>query len=290
MYYLVYGLLYPFSLLPFAVLHRISDLAYLILYYGVGYRKEVVMKNLAQAFPEKTEAERVAIAKKFYRNFTDNFIETIKLLSCSRAFLEKHFKADFSLVHQVHATGRKAQLLVGHNFNWEMALVRIPMDARFKVLIVYLKLSSGIFERLIRFVRSRTGAFLLPATEMRQAIAPHKDSQYLIILGADQRPADTTNVFWIPFLNRNTAFVKGPENAARKENIPIIFCKFIQVRRGYYEMIFELGPENPAQLPEGEMTRQYAVFLEQFIRQNPEMWLWSHRRWKEGDVISPQRT
>lgn len=284
MYYLVYGLLYAFSLLPFAVLHRISDFACFILYHVVGYRKEVVMKNLAQAFPEKTEAERVVIAKRFYRNFTDNFIESIKLLSCSRAFLEKHFEADFSVVHEVYATGKKAQLLVGHNFNWELALSRLPMGARYKTLIVYLKLSSGLFERLMHHMRSRTGAILLPATEMREAIAPHRNSQYMIVLGADQRPADTRNAYWVPFLNRKTAFVRGPENAARKENTPVIFSKFLRIKRGYYKMVFEMGPENPAHLPEGEMTRQYAVFLEKFIYDNPDMWLWSHRRWKEGDA------
>ncbi len=280
MYYLVYGLLYPFSLLPFAVLHRISDLAYLILYYVAGYRKEVVMKNLALSFPEKTEAERVAIAKRFYKNFCDNFIETIKLMSASREWQERHFKADFSIVNKVYESGRKAQLLVGHNFNWELALSRLPLGSKFKVLIVYLKLSSGIFERLMYHVRSRTGAILLPATEMREAIAPYRNSQYMLVLGADQRPAEPTNAYWFQFLNQHTGFVKGPERAARKENIPIIFCKFLQVKRGYYEMVFEMGPENPASLPEGEMTRQYAAFLEKFIGENPDMWLWSHRRWR----------
>jgi len=285
MYYLVYGILYLFSLLPLWVLHRFSDLAYLIIYHGVKYRREVVMGNLKQAFPEKSEEERIRIAKKFYRNFTDNFIETIKLISATPAWLEKHFIADFTIPNQVYATGRKAQLLVGHNFNWEMALMRLPVGAKHKVLIVYLKLSSPLFERLIYKVRTRTGAFLLPATEMREAIAPHRNSQYMIVLGADQNPGDPENAYWFPFLNKDTPFVKGPEKAARKENIPIIFSKFTQRKRGYYEMHFELGIENPVELPEGEVTKRYVDYLEKFIKETPEMWLWSHRRWKFSRVV-----
>ena len=80
MYYLVYGVLYLISLLPLFILYLISDFIYFILYYIIGYRKKIVMCNLVQAFPNKTEKEKKIIAKKFYHNFTDNFIEVIKLI------------------------------------------------------------------------------------------------------------------------------------------------------------------------------------------------------------------
>ena len=74
MYYLIYGLLYIISLLPFFILYGISDFAYFIIYRMAGYRKDVVFKNLAIAFPEKTEAERKKIAKAFFKNLIDTFI------------------------------------------------------------------------------------------------------------------------------------------------------------------------------------------------------------------------
>lgn len=280
MYYIVYGIFYLLSLLPFWVLHLFSDFAYCIIYYGVGYRKDVVMKNLLQAFPDKTNQERVRLAKAFYHNFTDNFIETIKLISASPAFLKKHFTGDFSLCDQLYESGRKCQLLVGHNFNWEMAMLRMPLDIRHKFLVVYLKLSSPLFERLIYKIRTRNGAVMLPATEMKQAIAPHLSSQYMLVLGADQNPGSPRSSYWLNFFGKLTPFVSGPEKASRKDNIPILFCKFLKKKRGYYEIVFEMGAENPASLPEGEITKRYVQFLQQFITEHPEMWLWSHRRWK----------
>ena len=83
MYYIVFGILYFISLLPMQVLYLLSDILYFLLYHVVRYRKKVVMDNLSLAFPEKTAAERRAIARRFFRRFTDNWIESLKLLSIS---------------------------------------------------------------------------------------------------------------------------------------------------------------------------------------------------------------
>src|SRR6266705_1139704 len=106
MYYLFYGFLYIVSLLPMRVLYFISDALYGLIYYVLGYRKKVVMSNLAIAFPDKTDAERVRIAKKFYHNFIDSFIEVIKLVSAGDAFLRKRFTADVRVLNDLHATGK----------------------------------------------------------------------------------------------------------------------------------------------------------------------------------------
>jgi KDO2-lipid IV(A) lauroyltransferase len=93
MYYIVFGIFYLLSLLPMRILYIISDGIYLLVYYVIGYRRKVVMKNLEIAFPEKLNVERVKIAKAFYHNLLDSFIETIKLVSASRRFLEKRMTA-----------------------------------------------------------------------------------------------------------------------------------------------------------------------------------------------------
>src|SRR4051812_4351225 len=129
MYYVVYGLLYGFSLLPLRVLYLISDFAYLIIYHIAGYRKKVVLQNLAIAFPEKTEAERLLIAKKFYRNLTDTFIETIKLVSAGRRFVEKRLTGDFSVFERLNVEGKACQVHLGHNFNWELAQLSFVLNA-----------------------------------------------------------------------------------------------------------------------------------------------------------------
>ena len=136
MYYVVFGLLYLFSLLPLRVLYLFSDLAYFILYHVIGYRKKVVLQNLSIAFPNKTEEERVMIAKQFYRNLCDTFIESIKFISASKAFIMRRFSGDYSAVDNLYGTGRSEQIHLGHNFNWELANFAVPLSIRFKTLVV----------------------------------------------------------------------------------------------------------------------------------------------------------
>lgn len=280
MYYVVSGLLYLLSLLPLRVLFVLSDLAYGILYYIIGYRKKVVYSNLAIAFPTKTEQERRQIARQFYKNFTDNFIETIKLLSADTAYINRHFSADYTVFRQVDEKGTKCQIHTGHNFNWELANLALAANIPQQLLTVYMPIESGLFERLFLKIRTRTGAALLPATKIRSAILPWRNTQYALGLVADQSPADPRNAYWVDFFGRPTPFLRAPENGARVANLPVIFCYFTKVKRGYYKGVFQLGEAEPASLPKGQLTKNYAAYLERFISQYPEMYLWSHRRWK----------
>lgn len=280
MYYLLFGFLYLLSLLPLRVLYLFSDAIYVLVYYVFGYRKQVVMNNLQIAFPEKSDAERKRIAKKFYHNFVDNFIETIKLISASKQWITDHFQLDTDPFPELYATGRKCQAHLGHNFNWEIANVAMPFQTAFDFIVVYMPIKAKAVERLFRYMRARTGSILLPATNMKKAIVPYRHRQYLLALVADQAPGSPANAYWLDFFGRPTAFVRGPERGARLGNIPVVFSRIYKTKRGRYRACFEVGAENPAELPEGELTRRYIRFLEDAIRQSPEMWLWSHRRWK----------
>ena len=280
MYYIVYGLLYAISLLPLRVLYLLSDLAYFLLYYIFGYRKKVVFANLAQAFPQKTAIERKKVAKKFYRNFTDNFIEFIKLISASPTYIKKHCVSDFSLPDKMYEEGKKSQLLLAHNFNWEWACVAVAAILKQPFIVVYMPISNKVVDRLFMKIRSKTGAILLPATNMRNAILPYRNEPYILILVADQNPGNPSKALWYNFFNKPTPFLKAPESGARKGNTPVMFCKLIKERRGYYRIFFEMGEGNPASLKEGELTKKYVEYLQDFISEHPEMWLWSHRRWK----------
>lgn len=279
-YSIVYGFLYLLSLLPLRVLFLLSDLAYVILYHLLGYRKKVVFSNLALAFPHKTEAERKQIARRFYRNFTDNFIETIKLLSADVAYINKHFVSDYSVFEQVHRQGKKSQVHLGHNFNWELANIAVAANIPQKLLSLYMPIENKVFDRLFLRLRSITGVVMLPATQIRSAILPWRHTQYVLGLVADQSPAVPHNGYWVEFFGRPTLFLKAPENGARVGNLPVIFSFFIKKKRGYYEGFFELVEESPASLPKGELTKRYAQYLERYITQYPDTWLWSHRRWK----------
>jgi KDO2-lipid IV(A) lauroyltransferase len=258
----------------------LSDTLAALVYHVIGYRKKVVLDNLRIAFPEKTEQERKAIAKKFYHNFVDNFIESIKLLSANKKWITDHLVLDSDPFTAFYQAGRKCQLHLGHNFNWEIANVVMPFYSSYKFMVVYMPIKAKAMNRLFMHLRTRTGSTMLPATDMRNAIVPYRNTQYLLALVADQAPSNVSNAFWLNFFGRPTAFVRGPESGARVGNIPVIFAQLYKVKRGYYRAYLEVGADNPRDLPEGELTRRYIIFLEKAIRQHPDMWLWSHRRWK----------
>ena len=225
MYYVVYGPLYLLSLLPLKVLYLFADLAYVLLYYIIGYRKEVVNYNLSIAFPQKSEGERKAIAKKFYKAFADSFIESVKAFSASPTFIRKHFTGDFSVFEELNRKGvRKVQMHSGHNFNWEYANLSVPLHLVYPMLTVYMPITNKIFDRMFYRMRSKTGAKLLSAINIKNEILPYRNEKYALALVADQNPGIPKNAYWVNFFGRPTPFVRAPESGARRGNIPVVFA------------------------------------------------------------------
>lgn len=300
MYYIVYGFIYLLSLLPMRVLYVFADLVYGLLYYVFGYRKKVVLQNLSIAFPKKTEQERITIAKKFYHNFVDTFIETIKLFSASKKFLLERFTGDVTELNKLHAEGVRCQVHLGHNFNWELGNLTMQIMTNYQLIGVYMPLQNKVFERLMIKLRGKYGTGLLPATNMKEAMMPWRDKQYMLGLVADQVPGNLKRAYWLYFFGKPTPFVQGPEKGARAGNIPVIFANIHKLKRGYYEVDFTLASKNPALLEPGELTRMYRDYLEEAIHKYPDMWLWSHRRWKREwnseyidkwiDIVPPPET
>ncbi len=280
MYYIVYGLFWLISLLPLRVLYVISDGIYGIMFYVVKYRRNVVMQNLARAFPEKTEQERIKIAKKFYHNLIDTFIETIKMITASRAYLAKRFTGNWEVFRDLEGPGKSVQFHLGHTFNWEWANAVIPGNIGVPFLVVYMPVASKIFERLFCNLRSRHGTVLLRATKMAADFMPYRHSRYLMALASDQNPGNPAGSWWFRFLNQPTPFLKGPARNAVYHDTAVVFGHFRKTGRGRYEAVLTLVEKNASRLTEAELTGQFVSYLEAVIRQYPDMWLWSHRRWK----------
>ena len=280
MYYIVFVFIYLFSLLPFALLYLFSDVIAFLLYHVFRYRKEVVIKNLTIAFPEITEKERIAIAKKFYRNFTDNWLETIKMVSISEKNIRKRVTGNLEAINKIYASGRSCDLFLGHQFNWELGNAFVSFSVPFQLLVVYSPITSKPIDRLFLYLRRRFGSVMLPFDDMGRAMLPYRNTQYLLGLVADQNPASPEKSYWLNFFGISTPFLKGPEKGARIGNIPAAYLSFSKTKRGHYHVTASLLYDNPGQTSAGELTKKYASLLEANIRKQPDLYLWSHRRWK----------
>lgn len=258
----------------------LSDAIYGLVYYVFGYRKDVVMKNLGIAFPEKTEQERIRIAKDFYHNLIDTFIETIKLLSVSDAAFNKRYTSNIEVVNAVYNSGRNVQLHAGHFFNWEYVNFGVSRDCKLPFVGVYMPISNKAFNRMIYKMRTRYGTILVPAVDFKTKFHQYVNGRYSLGLAADQNPGNPLGGYWVDFFGRPTPFVKGPEKGAKLNDTPVFFGNFYKVKRGYYHLQFTLLTDSPKSFPDGQLTKLYVNEVEKAIRLKPANYLWSHRRWK----------
>jgi Kdo2-lipid IVA lauroyltransferase/acyltransferase len=280
MYYLIYPLLYLVSLLPFFILYGISDFAAFLLHRVIGYRKNVVMYNLSIAFPEKTEAERKQIAKKFYHYFTDTFIETIKFISISKKQIQKRSTGSFEIINELIDKGYNINLMAGHQFNWEYANLLYAINLKIPFVGVYMPIANKALDKIFLDFRKQFGTIMISAPDFKNKMHDVFKSQYMLALAADQNPGAPTSGYWLNFFGRPTPFVTGPEKGAVKNNAAVVYIAFKKLKRGHYHFDTTLLAEQSQHLPVGELTRRYRDVLEQTIKQDPANYLWSHRRFK----------
>lgn len=270
--------------LPFRLLYLFSDFLYLIIYYLIGYRKEVVFRNLCNAFPELSDQERKKIAKKYYRNMADIIVETIKIRFIDKASLLKRvtFKNP-ELIDAYHAKNQSVMACIGHCGNWEWMSVSLQMTAKHNTFGIYKPLSDKWFNNYLiesrtRFVSNDGG--LIPFKQTLRFLLHHRKDLTLSIIAADQTPHVNEINYWTQFLNQDTPVFLGPEKMAKKLNLALVFLEVLRTGRGRYSVEARLLTDQPGETADYEITQMHVRALEASIRKNPDNWLWSHRRWK----------
>ncbi len=282
MYTVFYIFIWLLAWLPLRVLYVFSDFFYLIIYYIVGYRKKIARKNIEKSFPEKSKKELRRIERRFFRYFCDLFIETFYEMHMSeKEVLQRMDLGDIDLIMEQYAKGRSIMLMSAHYGNWEWSGTLLGSKTLLKVLGAYSPLKNQFFDRKIKSSRSQFGSILLSSKEIGRVIEENKNTPSLIGLIADQSPSNYRKSYWINFLNQPTPVFTGPEKTALKYNLPVVFAKVEKIKRGYYTLEFEIVRDNENVLNEiGDITRVHSKLLEKCIKERPELWLWSHRRWK----------
>ena len=238
------------------------------------------MGNLLIAFPEKTEEERVKIAKAFYHNFLDTFIETLKFLSISDRAFSKRISGNFEIFNQLYESGQNVQIHSGHFFNWEYMNWAVPKYAPYPFIGVYHEIRNKTINKLILNLRQRYHSIMLSSYDFKTTFHQLAKGRYALGLYADQHPPNIGQSFWLPFFGKLTPFVTGPEKSARINNTAVVFVHHYKVKRGYYHANFELITTTPQEYGRGQLTRVYVDWLQDCIRRKPSNYLWSHRRWK----------
>jgi len=282
-YYIFYGIIWIITLLPLRILYFLSDFLFILFYYFPSYRKKVVAENLRNSFPGKSEKEIGLIGRKFYRHLADIFVETIKLTNLNNRELKKRLKVNNpELIDNLINSGRDVIVVHSHFNNWEWVGVCYSLYTKNKAVGVYKPVQNKLINKLLNNLRSKNNAELAPMKQVVRKIVENRNRNIRTIYGfiADQTPAKTLIEYYTSFLNQETPVFLGIEKIAAKYDMSVVFFNVQKIKRGYYNLTAELLFEQTRDLPEYKVTDTHIKRLEEIIRENPECWIWTHRRWK----------
>ncbi|MCS6790872.1 MAG: lysophospholipid acyltransferase family protein [Bacteroidia bacterium] len=272
-----------FGKLSWRKLDIIASALYRLLYHTWGYRRELVRSHLAHSFPELSPAQRLDVEKAFYQLFADWMMELCFMHAKGWEAVRERFEIkDLHLFHEAHARGQSVIVAMGHQFNWEWGGWVVRKDTYAPILCIYLPIGWKAADAFFRNMRGRYGTDMIPMGAMSAQLARMRRTTHTLILIADQSPANLQKAYWVPFLNRLTAWHGGLERSARLGGYRVLFVEIIQTERHTYIAQPHLLTDDPARLPEGELTRRYVQLLEASIRRAPYNWLWTHNRWKHS--------
>jgi len=269
-------------LFPLRVHYLVSDIFFFITYSIVRYRRKVVEANLTNSFPEKSQIERNRIAKGFYHHLCDTAIETLyfdRMSAIKGKSVVKYLNPE--LPDSYLGKGRQVIVILGHYNNWEW-FCNWPLYTKYRFYPIYKKLKSNVFESFYLNLRSRFGAIPLERSDTyRRLMDDHQKgipstSAFLF----DQTPRIYEIQHWVRFLNQDTPVILGAEKVARKVNGVVLFARSTKISRGNYEVEFKLVTDTASGCPKFEITEKCLQLLENQIVDQPQFWLWSHKRWK----------
>ena len=285
-YYIFLLFIRVFSLVPFTLFYVISDILFYVLYYFIPYRKKVIIQNIERSFPELSANERAGIIKGFYRNLCDILVEGLKGFSLNEAQLLQRYRViNPEVIDDLFDKGHDVIAVGAHYANWEWGIMAAPLQIKHGLYAFYTRLTNPYMDEYMRKSRNKYGTQLVTTRDVRKAFSADKSTPTAYFFGADQSPSNVKGSHWMEFLNQDTACSKGPEFFARRYKMPVVYFDVQRVKRGHYTVKLSMMETTSGDTVSGEITEKYMQTLEAIIRQKPEDYLWSHRRWKKSRVV-----
>ena len=289
MFKFYYAILYLLTLLPLKALYVISDVLFPLIYHVVRYRRKVVRKNLTNSFPDKSKREILKIERRFYHYFCDVFIEAMYRINMSPAEVSRRITFEnLEIIDKIYAENKSAMLMMAHYGNWEwVSAMSLHLPKESPLYGVYKQLSNVEFDAMTYRLRLKYNMGNIEMrdlfkTMLRMGKAGEKG---VFAMVSDQCPPKDSTRFKMMYLNQPTAVIVGTEVLARKFDYPVLILSITRPKRGYYHCKVELLSENPQAEPEFSISEKYMRRLETDINQHPELWLWTHKRWKHPVVL-----
>jgi KDO2-lipid IV(A) lauroyltransferase len=250
----------------------------------VRYRYKVVIRQLRESFPEKSESELQEICNRYYDHLAEMIIGTLSLAGGSdrkrRENTQFDMPADFDKVIE----GRNFVAMTSHYGFWEIALNLYLATPNHHLVVAYKPLTSRIMEKLYHRLRSYERVDVVASKNfMRYYVANrHGINGKNIVIGliSDQNCPVTKGCCWHSFLNHDSIFFDGGEQLALKYGLPVFYVELERIEAGRYRHHYTQIYNGAEEVKPHEIMERYIRCLEQTIKAKPEYWMWSHKRWK----------
>jgi Kdo2-lipid IVA lauroyltransferase/acyltransferase len=276
------------TLLPLRILYLFSDLLYIIIYYLIRYRRKVVEANLKNSFPSRSASELKTIEKNFYKHLADLIVETLYLTNMSEIEQRKRITySNLEIIEKLRNEKRDIAAITAHYNNWEWPTL-LPHYIGYETILIYKPLQNKLFNDFMNKNRSKDGIKLTPTSLVIRDIINYRKNKIntFSVFISDQIPSIDDIKYWTSFMNQDTAVFTGAGKIAAKYDMAMVFIHIQKIKRGYYNIDFELLYDHTAGKSENELSETHVRRLEQIINEKPEYWIWSHRRWKHKRPVN----
>jgi KDO2-lipid IV(A) lauroyltransferase len=253
----------------------------------LGYRKKVVRSNLELVFPDRSEEDISAITSKFYHHLFDMMLESIKSLTIKEKDIKERYQfTNVELILDLEKKEKSIVLMCAHYGSWEWIFI-LQRYVNHKGYAVYKKLGNKYFDKLVKKIRAKYDTHLITTKETFDILERSQRSNELSISGfvSDQSPKYQKALHWNEFMEINVPMHTGAEHLAKKLDMTVVFFRVRRVKRGYYETTFETLAENPKEFEDYRITDMFFERVEEQIKEAPQYYLWSHKRWKHKDKV-----
>jgi KDO2-lipid IV(A) lauroyltransferase len=267
--------------MPFLMLYAFSDFLFFVIFRVVGYRRKVVYNNLKNSFPEKEEKALRKIEKEFYKHFCDLIVESIKGFTISeKEALKRMTYTNIEVLDDLAKKNKSITFIGGHYGNWELLAVTIAQTVPHAVKALYTALKGKYWDEKLTSSRSRFGLRMFKIQDVKVLRDSLKGELSGVIFGSDQSPSNPQKAYWLKFLNQDTGVQFGAEKHAKDFDTAVVYGAITKKRRGFYNTELVLLFDDVKDLEYGAVIEAFSKTLEEKITENPQYYLWTHRRWK----------
>ncbi len=275
------------SLLPMSVVRRCGASLGRMAYSLDRTHRRIALENLASAFPARPEAERRALARAMFAHFGSLLLELLKFGTYTRDRMRAAVEIEGEeRARQAYQQGRGVLFFTGHFGYWEIQAIVQPLHMH-PVSVLARPLDNARLNEMLERIRTRTGNSVIYRQGAVRKVLRELAANRAVALLIDQH-LHTPDAVYVDFFQRPAATTSALAALALRTSAPVIPVFALPLPRGRYRLVYEHPVDPPlADTPDAvrEFTQRCTDVLEMYVRRNPELWLWMHRRWRDQDVI-----